>query len=85
MSHSKPSKRGRSQYVEVWNPRAKRFIISCAICGHTGFNPSILDSGFGNTLEKQAIRGSLQRTLDPLALDEFGRCSVCADQAKKAK
>jgi hypothetical protein len=65
--------------------RGQSALLFLAPSAGTGFNPSILDSGFGNTLEKQAIRRSLQRTLDPLALDEFGRCSVCADQAKNVK
>jgi hypothetical protein len=81
MSHSKSTKRGRSQYVERWNSRAKRFIVSCALCGHTGFSPRILEHGFAKTLEKQAIVGELQATLQPLHLDELGRCTVCAANA----
>jgi hypothetical protein len=81
MSHSKPTKRSRSQYVERWNPRAKRFIVSCALCGHTGFSPHILEQGFATTLEKQAIVEELQSTLQPLYLDELGRCTICAGGA----
>jgi len=82
MSHSKINKRGRSQYVERWNPRAKRFVVSCALCGHTGFSPSILEKGFAKTFERQAIVQYLQSVLKPLHLDRFGRCSVCAATAK---
>jgi hypothetical protein len=81
MSHSKITKRGRSHYVDQWNPRAKRFVVSCGSCGHTGFRPDILQDGFANTLEKQAIVKELQSTLEPLPLDESGRCSVCAATA----
>ena len=78
MSHSQLTKRGRSQYVEVWNPRAKLFIHSCGLCGRIGFSPGILDEGFADTYEKQAIRSSLQSVLEPLHLDEQGRCAICA-------
>jgi hypothetical protein len=82
MSHSKVTKKGRSQYVERWNPLAKRFVVSCSLCGHTGFSPSILEEGFATTLQKKAIVGQLQKVLNPLHLDELCRCSVCAPPAK---
>jgi hypothetical protein len=82
MSHSKITKRGRSHYVERWNARAKRFVVTCALCGHTGFSPNVLEDGFANTLEKQAIVEELQSTLEPLALDELGRCGVCVAAAQ---
>ena len=43
MSHSKYTKRGKSLYIEKWNPSAKRFINTCVICGAQGYNPSIDD------------------------------------------
>jgi len=82
MSHSKTTKRGRSHYVERWNPQAKRFVLSCALCGHTGFSPSILEEGFACTLARRAIMEELQSVLKPLELDAFGRCVVCSAAAK---
>ena len=80
MSHSKFTKRGHSYYVERFNPRAKRFIIECRLCGHTGFTPSVLSPDFASTLEMKAIRETLQSILEPLELDDLGRCPVCAAQ-----
>ena len=41
MSHSKTTKKGYSLYIEKWNPKAKRYINTCALCGKQGYNPSI--------------------------------------------
>ena len=41
MSHSKKTKKDFSLYVEKWNPSAKKFINTCAICNSKGYNPSI--------------------------------------------
>lgn len=80
MSHSKMTKRGRSQYVDSWNPRAKKFIVGCAACGRTGFQPHILDPEFPQDAEHRFIRESLEKILEPLELDDAGLCAVCADQ-----
>ena len=55
MSHSKMTKRGRSLYVEKWNPSAKKYINTCVLCGHKGYSPVIEQDYFCNTLEKKAI------------------------------
>ena len=88
MAHSKMTKRGYSHYVESWNPKAKRFISTCALCGDVGFNPSILEEGFvtenGKTnYEHHAIRCELTRILKPLPTDELGRCEVCRRHSEK--
>ena len=85
MAHSKYTKRGKSLYVESWNPDAKRFINECKLCGATGYRPSIDDDGFiydasGKIADfkHRAIRDELQRIMKPLWLDELGRCRDCA-------
>ena len=79
MSHSKFNKRGYSLYVENWNPRAKKFINTCKICGHSGYSPTIEDEGFAKIdYEYRAIFAELTSTLERLPLDEFGRCEICA-------
>jgi hypothetical protein len=90
MSHSKFAKRGKSLYIEKWNPSAKRFINTCIICGAQGYNPSIDDAGFVYdndqkiaNFEHRAIRDELKRTLNPLSLDSLGRCDNCARLMKK--
>ena len=88
MAHSKMTKRGRSQYVEVWNPAAKKFIVACALCGTQGYKPSIDEEGFirdGGRVnyEHSAIHAALTRTLKPLALDETGVCEDCKRAANK--
>ena len=91
MSHSKYTKRGKSLYIEKWNPSAKRFINTCGICGAQGYNPSIDDIGFiydnaqkVSDLEHRAIRAELKRVLKPLSLDSFGRCSDCTRIMEKS-
>ena len=85
MSHSKYTKRGKSLYIEKWNPSAKRFINTCVICGAQGYNPSIDDTGFVydnaqkiSDLEHRAIQAELKSVLKPLSIDSFGRCGDCA-------
>ena len=85
MSHSKKLKRGSSFYVENWNPSAKRFINTCAICGTQGYDPNIDDDGFvyDNSMkianfEHRAIRQELKSIFEPLELDSLGRCAHCA-------
>ena len=84
MSHSKHNKRGRSLYVENWNPAAKKYILTCALCGKQGYSPTILDAGFFGDLThegdfaRRAIYNELTKTLECLPLDELGRCEHCA-------
>jgi len=84
MSHSKMSKRGESKYVDSWCPDAKRQIVACSLCGHKGFHPRVLEEGFfTNTNEGCFIRKSLESVLEPLELDEFGCCPICASHRKQ--
>ncbi len=90
MSHSKKTKRGKSLYIESWNPSAKRFINTCALCGDVGYSPTIEEEGFikdgegGRTnYEHAAIYAELTRTLKPLPLDAQSRCPDCARRMKE--
>ena len=75
---NKLTKRGKSLYIESWNPRSKRFINKCIQCGAEGYKPSILEDGFDDDLERSAIKRSLIKTLKPLDLDDFGYCEICS-------
>lgn len=84
MSRSKVIKKGYSLYVEKLNPHAKRFINTCPICGAKGYSPTIDEEGFvydkANNItdfEHRAIRIELKGVLNPLPLDDLGRCPVC--------
>ena len=72
------TRRGKSLYIESWNPDAKRFINTCIICGHKGYSPSIEDDGFCDQPFRRAIYDELKKTLKPLPLDSLGRCEQCA-------
>jgi hypothetical protein len=78
MSHSKPQNRGKSLYLENWNPRAKSYLLACAKCGHIGFSPSILDPGFDDTLEKKAIKKALVGTHRSIHINDAGVCEQCS-------
>ncbi len=79
MSHSKMTKRGCSQYIEKWNPSAKKYIHTCVLCGRLGYNPAIEEDGFQNgDPERTAIYAELRKTLEVLELDSLGRCRACA-------
>ena len=78
MSHSKFTKRGRSLYIEKWNPYAKKFINVCKLCGRKGYSPGIEQEGFCNDPMYRAIHCELVSTLTRLELDELGRCETCA-------
>ena len=73
MSHSKHTKRGYSIYLEKWNPSAKKYINTCAICGSKGYSP-VIEENLKDTLEYR----ELTKTLPQMALDSFGRCNDCA-------
>ncbi len=81
--HSKKTKKGKSLYVESWNPKSKKFINTCALCGKQGYKPSIIEDGFVNisptvkNYEHSAIRNELTAILNPLPLNEHGLCEVC--------
>jgi len=79
MSHSKMTKKGRSHYLESWNPRAKKFIRACAGCGRRGFDPRVLKEDFPKDAEYSVIRQQLEEVLQPLELDAAGLCVVCAE------
>lgn len=78
MSHSKNTKRGHSLYIEKWNSSAKKYINTCAICGHKGYSPVIEQASFCTGLEKSMIYKELSKTLCRMDLDELGRCEDCA-------
>ncbi len=84
MSHSKFTKRGKSLFIESWNPATKKHINTCVLCGTQGYNPSIDDEGFigeegkAKNFEHRAMRDELRKVMKPLALDELGRCETCA-------
>lgn len=96
MSHSKITKRGRSHYLEAFNPKAKQYIVSCTLCGRQGFKPSVLNDDYVtppvfkenrsrmmNRLERRVIRSELQSVLPPLELDDNGYCSDCANKTNE--
>lgn len=78
MSHSKFTKRGRSLYLESWNPSAKKYINTCIICGHKGYSPVIEQECFTDTVPNRVIYEELKKTMQCLPLDELGRCECCA-------
>lgn len=84
MSHSKKIKRGNSLYVERWNKSAKKFINVCAVCGKTGYSPTLDEEGFIHPspnvtdFKHRAIAVELSAVYQPLPLDGLGRCETCA-------
>ncbi len=86
MSHSKYNKRGRSLYLDKWNPNAKKYINECKICGYKGYSPAIEHPDFLTERDKdpnvfplnKLIYKELTKTFSLLELDEFGRCESCA-------
>ena len=86
MSHSKYNKRGKSLYLDNWNPNAKKYINECSVCGHKGYSPAIEQPDFSSDTDKdpftfsvnKAIYEELTKTFSVLELDEFGRCETCA-------
>lgn len=82
MPHSKFNNRGFSLYLNNWNRSTKKYINVCCLCGRQGYSPAILAADFYNRdadtySEKRAIYEELTRTLNPLPLDDLGRCEIC--------
>lgn len=83
MSYSKLNKRGYSLYLDKWNPSSKKYVNVCNICGRQGYSPVILEANFYDRTsdahsEKRTIYNELTKILNPMPLDELGRCEVCA-------
>ena len=91
MWRRKKENRGKSLFVEKWNPSAKKFINTCAICGKQGYKPSIAEEGFIHPApnvtnhEHDAIFSELSSVYEPLALDSLNRCENCAKLIDKKK
>lgn len=51
----------------------KKYIHTCAICGHKGYSPVVEEEDFDKVIFKE-----LSKTLRKLELDEYGRCTYCA-------
>jgi hypothetical protein len=85
-------KRGQSFYGEVLDPSAKKYLNQCSLCGRVGLSPSALDVDYDAVKQDKTVKpnlkmtkiihkiaiGRLQRVYEPLPLDQFGRCEVCA-------
>ena len=53
--------------------------------GLTGYSPSVAGEEFASDRGKKRIREELMRLYpSPLAVDEYGRCSLCAELQNKA-
>jgi len=79
MSHSKYTKRGFSYIIEKSYSSEKKYINICGICGHKGYSPVILEEGFLDKTGKSfVVRRELIKILNPLSLDNLGRCEICA-------
>ncbi len=85
MSHSKFRKRGKSLYIDSWNPGAKKYIVACIQCGAKGYKPSISETDFDNSIERKAVKAELMSGLEPLSLDEGGLCEHCSDVINKTE
>ena len=85
MSHSKFTKRGYSLYIEKWNASAKKYINTCAICGHKGYSPVIEQAEFQEKFGNWVIYRELTKTLRRMKLDKLGRCEDCARVQDKHK
>ena len=78
--HSKQTKRGYSIYLEKWNPSAKKYINTCAICGSKGYSP-VIEANLKDTVEYR----ELTKTLPKMELDGLGRCCDCARVQDRGK
>jgi hypothetical protein len=90
-------KRGESFWAVVVDPSCKKFLNKCALCGRIGLKPDALDVDYSAMEHQKTIKRhqksatfnrelavkNLQRRYEPLSLDEFGRCQVCAQVAEK--
>lgn len=89
MSHSKFLKRGKSHYIDNWNPSASKYINVCTICGRRGYGTAILEQDFIVDYERKAIYDELTKMFESsLTVDSYGRCEDCAkrlDEKNKSR
>jgi len=81
------------------NPSAKKAIRRCCLCGRVGFASSILEDDYDVIKDQKTVdrhqkltkliqkidKNALQAKYEPLSLDRFGRCEVCAGIADNDK
>ncbi len=78
MSHSKRRQQGKSYYLDRVNPKAKKYLTNCTLCGHIGYDPRI-DEGYYSEMDRNPhLKEEVTRLYDPLQLNEEGLCENCA-------
>ncbi len=84
MSHSKPTKKGKSLYLDAWNPTGKKYIHTCALCGKQGYSPALEEPDFCDDSVRRAVYRELKTLFaEPLPLDAWGHCPTCAARVDK--
>src|ERR1019366_9144794 len=90
-------KRGQSFWTVVVDPSAKRFLNQCVLCGRVGLKPAALDADYSaieheKTVPHQQKSAVFDQELafknlggryEPLSLDKFGRCEICAGTTER--
>jgi hypothetical protein len=85
-------KRGQSFYGEVLNPSAKKHLVQCSLCGRVGLKPDVSRGDYDAIKDEKTVKrhqkldsltqkiavDRLQRVYEPLLLDKFGHCEICA-------
>ena len=77
MSTSDKRGQGESNYLDRWNPSAKRHIIACQACGHRGYDPEIESFASSRSSVERVVLAELQRLYAPIELDALGLCREC--------
>jgi hypothetical protein len=72
MSQSKEKERGKSNYLDDFNPAARRHVVACISCGKRGSNPATLENETNPYIVQE-----ISRMFEPLSLDDSGVCDVC--------
>jgi hypothetical protein len=91
-------KRGQAFYAEIVNPSAKKHLVQCSLCGRVGLKPDASGVDYDTIKDEKTIKRhqkletlsqkiairSLQRVYEPLPLDKFGHCEICAKASESS-
>ena len=79
MSRSTKRQQGKSYYLDKVNPRAKKYLVNCSLCGHVGYDPKVDEGAYSEMERNNHLKEEVTRLYEPLELNKEGLCENCAN------
>ena len=66
-------------------PKMKKWINTCLCCGARGYRPDMPDVITIGGEKKTIFADRIRKYFDPLEVDRYGRCEICAKLMERKK